>query len=59
MRVTPFNSINESKKSLEKRVYHNNNKCASGRDIPKKERRSGMAGYKLCQHCKDLNADAR
>ena len=56
MTVIPFNSINEVKKQVADRVYHNNNKCPSGHDIPKKERRSGTAGYRLCQHCKDLNA---
>ena len=59
MTVNPFNSINEVKKLRENRVYHNNNKCASGSDIPKNERRPGTAGYRLCQHCKDLNAKSR
>jgi hypothetical protein len=59
MSIQPFNSINEVKKPAEKRVYHNNSKCASGHDIPKKERREGSAGYRLCQHCKDLNAKDR
>jgi hypothetical protein len=59
MNVMPFNSINEVKKQPAQRVHHNNNKCASGRDIPKNERRSGTAGYRVCQHCKDLNAKAR
>jgi hypothetical protein len=59
MSVDPFNSINEVKKKPEQRVYHNNNKCASGHDIPRKERLSGTAGYRLCRHCKDLNAKAR
>ena len=59
MTINPFNSINEVKKLAEKRVHHNNNKCSSGYDIPKKERRPGTAGYRLCQHCKDLNAKAR
>ncbi len=58
MTIQPFNSINEVKKLVDKRVYHNNNKCPSGNDIPKKERREGTAGYRLCQHCKDLNAKA-
>jgi hypothetical protein len=59
MTILPFNSINETKKQVDQRVYHNNNKCPSGYDIPKKERRSGTAGYRLCMHCKDLNARAR
>lgn len=59
MTINPFNSVNEVKKPVDSRVYHNNNKCPSGYDIPKKERRAGTAGYRLCQHCKDLNAKAR
>jgi hypothetical protein len=59
MTVLSFNSINEIKKHVDKRRYHNNNKCPSGYDIPKKERREGTAGYTLCEHCKNLNAQAR
>jgi hypothetical protein len=59
MRILPFNSINEVKKPVDKRRYHNNNQCPSGYDIPDKERRRGEAGYTLCQHCKDLNAKLR
>jgi hypothetical protein len=59
MIVDSFNSINEVKKLVESRVYHNNNKCASGRDIPKMERRAGTAGYRLCSHCKELNVQDR
>jgi hypothetical protein len=59
MTVNPFNSINEVKKPSKDRVYHSNNKCPSGHDIPPKERRPGTAGYRLCQHCKDLNAKTR
>ena len=55
MTVNSFNSINEVKKPVANRVYHNNNKCAAGSDIPQKERRTVSAGYRLCQHCKDLN----
>jgi hypothetical protein len=59
MNVMPFNSINEVKKQPAQRVHHNNNKCASGRDIPNSERRFRTAVYRLCQHGKDLNAKAR
>jgi len=59
MTVLPFNSINEVKKLVDRRVYHNNNKCPSGYDISKKERRSGTASYRLCTNCKNLNAKAR
>jgi hypothetical protein len=48
MMVIPFNSVNEVKKAVENRIYHSNNKCPSGHDIPKKERRPATAGYRLC-----------
>jgi hypothetical protein len=59
MSVPPFNSINEAKMPVKDRVYHNNDRCRPGKDIPKKERRPGTAGYRLCTHCKNLNAKAR
>jgi hypothetical protein len=59
MKVPAFNSINQLKKPAEDRVYHNNDKCPSGYDIPYNERRPGTANYRLCQHCKDLNAKSR
>jgi hypothetical protein len=36
MSVPPFNSINEAKKPVEDRVYHNNDRCRPGKDIRKK-----------------------
>jgi hypothetical protein len=36
--MIPFNSINKVKKQPAQRVHHNNNKCASGHNIPKSER---------------------
>ena len=54
-RVAAFHSINETKKSADKRVHHNNGDCPSGYDIPKKERVRGDGGYRLCKHCKNLN----
>ena len=41
MTILPFNSINEVKKPVDKRRYHNNNKCGPGNEIPKNERRAG------------------
>jgi hypothetical protein len=41
-------------RGMVKRVYHNNDACASGRDIPKKERALGTDGYRECKHCKRL-----
>lgn len=59
MRVLPFNSINEAQKPIEDRVYHNNNKCRAWYQIPDNEKRRGEAGYRLCIHCKNLNAKLR
>jgi len=55
MRVPSFYSVNQAKKPADKHVYHNNDKCPSGYDIPKKERRPGTIG-RLCERCNDLNA---
>ena len=45
-KVQDFYSINENKKPIEKRVYHDNSACAPGRDIPINERLSGKGGYR-------------
>jgi hypothetical protein len=52
-RVPAFRSVNETDKAVNKRVHHNNDLCASGRDIPKKERLLGSGNYRLCKHCKN------
>jgi hypothetical protein len=59
MTGVPCNSINEVKKPQDKRVYHNNKNCTALDKIPQKERRPGDAKYRLCTHCKNLNAKAR
>jgi hypothetical protein len=46
-----YYSINEEKKSVADRVYHNNRNCRAGRDIPQNERRDGNNGYRLCKDC--------
>ena len=51
-KVPDFYSVNEHKKPLEKRVYHDNSACAPGRDIPAHERLSGKGGYRHCDDCK-------
>lgn len=52
--VPKFYSINEARKPAANRVCHNNYTCASGRDIPERERRSGTGGYRLCGRCEEL-----
>ena len=54
-KISPFHSVNEPDKSSAKRVYHNNNTCPSGHDIPKGERRQGTDNYRVCKHCKNRN----
>jgi hypothetical protein len=57
--VADFHSINEAKKPPANRVYHNNNACPPGRDIPTHERRQGTGGYRLCHDCQELNRQGR
>jgi hypothetical protein len=50
-KVPAFYSINEIKKDAAHRVFHDNDACAPGRDIPANERRPGTAGYRRCDVC--------
>lgn len=54
-KVPAFHSKNEVEKTPDKRVYHDNDACPPGRDIPKNERRSGTGGYRLCKDCEKRN----
>lgn len=58
-RTGDFYSINEVTKPQVNRVYHNNNACPPGRDIPASERRQGTNGYRLCKDCNELNTQGR
>ena len=51
MKVLAFHSVNETNKPVQKRVYHNDNTCPPGHDIPKSEREKGTGGYRLCKVC--------
>ncbi len=53
-KTSPFHSINEAEKPREDRVYHDNDSCPSGRDIPRWERVAGTASYRLCKLCAHL-----
>lgn len=50
-KVPAFYSVNEVKKPAQNRVYHNDDACPPGRDIPANERRPGTGGYRLCEGC--------
>jgi len=54
-RIAAFHSVNEALKPIGKRMHHNNDSRASGRDIPAKERVYGTGRYRLCKHCKDYS----
>jgi hypothetical protein len=55
-KILPFHSVNEARKPLVNRRYHDNSACAPGRDIPQNERKEGNGGYKLCEDCERLDA---
>lgn len=57
--VSDFHSVNEAKKAVDKRVYHNNSTCPAGRDIPAHERKPGKGGYRLCDDCERQNRAGR
>jgi hypothetical protein len=50
-KVADYYSINEAKKPADKQVYHDNDQCIAGRDIPKSEQRPGRGGYRHCNDC--------
>ena len=54
MRVNPFHS-----KKPGTEVYHDNNKCTEGNNIESYNRESGTGGLRLCQGCRDLNAQGK
>ena len=59
-KVEDFYSVNEVNKPPENRVYHYNSACHSGRDIPQHDRILGAPiGYRLCDHCINLNRQGR
>jgi hypothetical protein len=57
--AAPFYSVNEVKKPPVNRVYHDNNACPPGREVPSWERRSGTGGYRLCNDCARLDRQGR
>ena len=55
-KVPTFYSVHQAKKPEDHRVYHDNDRCFSGRDIPQHDRREGDEGYRLCVECARLGA---
>ena len=54
-KVRDFYSIKEADKEAKYRRYHNDSKCGPGSEIPEHNKQYGSNGYKLCEHCADLN----
>jgi hypothetical protein len=40
-------------------VYHDNSKCTVGDNIEPYNKVSGTGGYRLCDQCKDFNAQGK
>jgi hypothetical protein len=57
-RVPSFHSVNEWRKIPAARVYHNNDACQLGKQIPGWERKDGNGNHRLCKECDRLNANA-
>lgn len=55
-KVSAFHSVLQAKRPAENRIYHDNDRCFSARDIPGHDRREGDAGYRLCVECTRLDA---
>jgi hypothetical protein len=53
--VPAFYSVNEAKKAAANRVYHDNDACPLGRDIPQNDRKLGDGRHRLCVDCRRLN----
>lgn len=52
-KVEAFHSVYEYKKPAGRGIYHNDDTCPLGRDIPRHERVGGTGGYRLCQDCQN------
>jgi len=57
-KVTAFHSVQQASKPEDHRIYHDNDRCFSGRDISQYDRIDGDNGYRLCVECARLNAVA-
>jgi hypothetical protein len=56
--VPAYCSVLETKKPEAHRVYHDSDRCFSGRGIPQHDRCEGDNGYRLCVECVRLGAVA-
>lgn len=54
--VPAYRSVTQAAKREEHRIYHDNDRCFPGRDIPQHQRLEGDGGYRLCADCARLGA---
>jgi hypothetical protein len=40
-------------------VYHDNSRCTEGNNIESYNRRPGTGGHRLCERCRELNAQGK
>ena len=56
MKVPAFHTTSEEHSVGRRNVYHDNDRCASGREIKPEHRVPGSAGLPRCDRCSDLAA---
>ena len=54
-RTAPFYSIHEDDKPIRNRVFHTNDRCPPGCEIPIQDRRLGTKNYSECEVCQGRN----
>lgn len=55
-KVVAYRSVTQAAKPAAHRIYHDNDRCFPGRDIPQHQRLEGDGGYRLCSDCARLGA---
>lgn len=53
--IAPFHSAGEEEKPGQRRMFHSNDACTVGQQIPTNERREGNGGYRQCVDCSRQN----
>lgn len=55
-KVPAYHSVTQAMKLEAHRIYHDNDRCFPGRDIPQHERLEGDGGYRRCLECTRLSS---
>ncbi len=56
--IPAYHSATQTKKPEAHRIYHDSDRCFSGRDIPQHQRLEGDEGYRRCVECNRLSLAA-